>query len=207
MKKHHHRSLVRTACSLAALALFVPVLLAGCGNDDKAADTTTTTAKASGSSDKPAPPKVSDVWARPGTVGGNSAIYMSITAGAEEDRLTKVVVPTDVAASADLHETTTEGSSTTMADGAMSDGSGGSTTTAMAGEGGSTTTMAGGMMGMQPVDEITIPPGETLTLKPGGYHVMVMDLKKDLKAGDTIPVTLTFAHSGDVDVTATVREP
>ena len=203
MKKHPTRTLTRTACSLAAVALLVPVLLVGCGNDDKASDTTTT-AKAAASSDTAAPPKVSDVWARPGTVGNNSAIYMSITAGQDGETLTKVAVPADLAGSADLHETTTEGSSTTMAGGAMSDGS---TTTAMAGAGGSTTTTGGGMMGMQPVNEITIPAGQTLTLKPGGYHVMVMDLKKELKAGDTIPVTLTFGRSGDVDVTATVREP
>lgn len=198
MKKFPHRTLTRTACSLAALALFVPVLLAGCGNDDKAAETTTT-AKAAGTSSAP---KVTDVWARPGTAGGNSAIYMTIAGGPDGEKLTKVAVPADVAASADLHETTTEAPSTTMAGGAMSDGS---STTAMAGMGGASTTMGGAMMGMQPVKEITIPAGGTVTLEPGGYHVMVMDLKQELKAGDTIPVTLTFS-SGDVGVTATVRE-
>jgi copper(I)-binding protein len=190
-------TLTRTTCAFAALALLVPVLLAGCGKDDNSS-ATTTTARASASSS----PKVTDVWARPGTAGGNSALYMTITGGSKEDQLTKVAISSDIVATVDLHETTTSGSSTTASGDSMAGDS--STTTAMGGDGASTT-MAGGMMGMEPVTEITIPAGGTVTLKPGGYHVMLTDLKKDLKAGDTIPATLTFG-SGDVDVTATVKD-
>ena len=37
---------------------------------------------------------------------------------------------------------------------------------------------------------LELPAGKTVELKPGGYHVMLMDLKRSLKAGDVVPVTL-----------------
>lgn len=39
---------------------------------------------------------------------------------------------------------------------------------------------------------LEIAKGRTMSLKPGGYHVMLMDLKQQLKAGEVVPVTLTF---------------
>ncbi|MFZ4519137.1 MAG: copper chaperone PCu(A)C [Microthrixaceae bacterium] len=185
-------------------AVVLPLGLVACGNDSSdtaASSTTATTAK--DSSTKQAPPKVTDVWARPGKVGDTSAIYMSITTGDEEDHLTKAALPAGYSKSVELHETSMAGSdsSTTMPMGS-------STTMGGMDSGSETTTsMADGMMGMKQVDEITIAPNSTLQLKPGGYHIMVIDLEKDLKVGDEVPVTLTFEHSGTVDVTATVREP
>lgn len=38
---------------------------------------------------------------------------------------------------------------------------------------------------------------QTLELKPGSYHVMLMQLKQQLKPGETVPVTLTFEHQAD----------
>ncbi len=63
------------------------------------------------------------------------------------------------------------------------------------------------MMTMQPVDSVPVPAGETVELKPGGYHVMLLDVQKELVPGDTIEVTLTFELAGEVTVTAEVREP
>lgn len=51
--------------------------------------------------------------------------------------------------------------------------------------------MDGNVMKMGPVDALTLPAGQTVTLQPGGYHVMLMDLKQALKAGDQVPLTLT----------------
>jgi len=51
---------------------------------------------------------------------------------------------------------------------------------------------------MQPVDEIAIPAGETVKLEPGGYHVMLMGLTQELKAGDTITITLTFKSGTEI---------
>jgi len=59
-----------------------------------------------------------------------------------------------------------------------------------------------GIMKMREVEGgIKIPAGDTVTLKPGGYHLMFIGLKHDLKKGETLPVTLTFARAGTVDVT------
>lgn len=50
-----------------------------------------------------------------------------------------------------------------------------------------------GMMTMTPVDNgLTVAPGQTVTLKPKSYHLMLMGLEKPLKEGDQVPVTLTF---------------
>jgi copper(I)-binding protein len=52
--------------------------------------------------------------------------------------------------------------------------------------------MDGGVMRMRPVTSIELPAGKVIELKPGGYHVMLMDLKTQLKPGATVPLTLTI---------------
>ncbi len=68
-----------------------------------------------------------------------------------------------------------------------------------------TSTDASGMTGMQMVKSVPIPGGQTVKFEPGGYHVMVMNLKKALNAGDQVQLTLTFQNAGTVNVTAEVR--
>ena len=68
-----------------------------------------------------------------------------------------------------------------------------------------TTAMGSGMTGMQPVDKVPVPAGQTVRLEPGGYHIMLINLTSELKAGTTIQLTLTFQKAGDVTVTAEVR--
>ena len=51
------------------------------------------------------------------------------------------------------------------------------------------------VMKMRQIKGLDIAPGKVTELKPGGYHVMLMDLKQQLKAGDTVPLTLTFEDS------------
>lgn len=61
--------------------------------------------------------------------------------------------------------------------------------------------MDGGVMKMRELSKgLEIKPGETVELKPGGYHVMFMDLKSGLKEGETIKGTLIFDKAGKVDV-------
>jgi copper(I)-binding protein len=61
--------------------------------------------------------------------------------------------------------------------------------------------MVDGKMQMQAKDGgITIAPGETVTLEPGGLHVMLMGLKEPLVEGQEIPLTLDFDGVEDVDV-------
>ena len=62
-------------------------------------------------------------------------------------------------------------------------------------------TMEGGVMKMRPVEGgLEIKPGETVTLKPGGFHMMLVDLKHPLQQGQTVKATLKFDHAGTVDV-------
>jgi copper(I)-binding protein len=63
-----------------------------------------------------------------------------------------------------------------------------------------------GVTTMRPVASLLVAPGKPLTLAPGGYHIMLMDLKQSLKEGDSFPVTLTFAGAGQVTATATVAK-
>lgn len=53
-------------------------------------------------------------------------------------------------------------------------------------------TMENGLMKMRSIPGVEIPAGQSLALKPGGYHVMLIDLKQPIKAGDVVPVTLVF---------------
>jgi periplasmic copper chaperone A len=66
--------------------------------------------------------------------------------------------------------------------------------------------MDGGVMKMRPLDNgLVIDPGKTVKLAPGGYHVMLMDLKGQLKQGDKVPVTLQFEKAGKVNVSLDVQ--
>jgi periplasmic copper chaperone A len=67
--------------------------------------------------------------------------------------------------------------------------------------------MKDGVMSMRPVDGVDIPAGGQAELKPGGFHIMLIGIKKDLVPGDTVSLQLTFEKGGTVDVTAEVRNP
>lgn len=63
-----------------------------------------------------------------------------------------------------------------------------------------------GMMQMRPVEGgIPVPAQGNQSLKPGGFHVMLIGLNNDLKKGDTFEVELTFANAGTIPVTVEVR--
>ena len=81
-----------------------------------------------------------------------------------------------------------------------------SVSTEAAGEAGLHETVTEGVTVKMPaVAEIGIPAEGETTLQPGGYHVMLSDLKEPLKDGDTIAVELTFEEAGSVTIRATVR--
>jgi len=65
--------------------------------------------------------------------------------------------------------------------------------------------MEGGMMKMNAVDKLALPAGKTVDLKPGGYHVMLMDLVKPLKEGDTVLLQLTFEDKAGKKQTVEVK--
>lgn len=70
--------------------------------------------------------------------------------------------------------------------------------------------MEGNVMRMRPLEQgLALPAGQAVELKPGGYHVMLMDLKQQVKDGDTVPLTLVIeARDGqrqNLEVQAPVR--
>lgn len=65
-------------------------------------------------------------------------------------------------------------------------------------------TMDGNIMKMRQVDGVDLPAGKPVTLKPGGYHIMLTGLAKPLREGQTFPLTLDFAKAGAREVTVSV---
>jgi len=68
--------------------------------------------------------------------------------------------------------------------------------------------MENNMMSMAELkDGLPLPAGQAVSLAPGGNHIMLMGVTSPLKAGDTVPLTLTFAEADPVEVTASVGQP
>lgn len=131
---------------------------------------------------------VSDSWARATAPSQEmGALYAQIAGGPDADRLVNVEVSSRVAADAQIHETV-------MAEGSMDHGD------ASMGD------HMDGAMTMREVDGIDIPADGTVELKPGGYHVMLMGLKKPLAVGDVFDTTFVFEKAGAINVSVTVRE-
>jgi copper(I)-binding protein len=129
-----------------------------------------------------APIVVSNVWSRPAT--GTAVVYATIANhGTVADKLIGATSP--VATRVELHES----SETKMPGMQMSMGN---------------MPMSGSMMSMQPVASIPVPARGTATLAPGGYHLM-LDLRHDIHAGETIPLRLHFARAGWIDTSTYVR--
>jgi copper(I)-binding protein len=164
------------AAGLAALAF------AGCGDDDDGGSAAATATTAS------ATVKVTSAWARvTAPTAKQGAVYMAIAAP-EGDTLVNASVPTSIAGKTELHETT-------GGDGEM-----------MNPDEMTPEQMAEQMKKMREVDSIEIPAGETVMLKPGGYHVMLLELAGPIEEGETFPVTLEFEQAGTVQVEATARK-
>ena len=64
-----------------------------------------------------------------------------------------------------------------------------------------------GTMMMQQQESIPIPAGDSAELKPGGLHVMLIELRQDLKPGDELELILKFQNAGEMEYKVTVREP
>jgi copper(I)-binding protein len=63
----------------------------------------------------------------------------------------------------------------------------------------------GGVMKMRPVSNIPVPAHGKTELKPGGYHIMLVGLTRDLKPGEQVSVTLKFERGGEVRVDAPIK--
>jgi copper(I)-binding protein len=67
--------------------------------------------------------------------------------------------------------------------------------------------MDGNVMKMRAVTGLELPAGKAVELKPGGYHVMLMDLKQELKTGESVPVTLVIEGAGGKRESVEVKAP
>jgi copper(I)-binding protein len=65
--------------------------------------------------------------------------------------------------------------------------------------------MDGGVMKMRAVEALPLPAGQPVVLKPGSYHVMLMGLKAPIKAGDSVPLTLTVEGEDKQRTTVEVK--
>lgn len=63
-----------------------------------------------------------------------------------------------------------------------------------------------GMMSMQEVPAVDVPADGSVSLEPGGFHIMLMQLAEPLEDGGEIELTLTFENAGEVDITAEIRD-
>jgi copper(I)-binding protein len=170
----------RTGRILARLApvLLVALLVAACSGSASSTGVT-----------------ITDPWARnaPKTAGAG-ALYMVIkNTGSAADAL--VGGTTNVAATVEVHETYEVESMP-----AESQAMGGTESPAASGDMG-----MGGVMAMRQIERLEIPAGGTVELKPGSYHIMLIDLTRELVAGEKVEITLKFEKAGDVKVTAEVR--
>ncbi len=62
-----------------------------------------------------------------------------------------------------------------------------------------------GMTMMRPVDRVDVVAGQKLEMKPGGYHFMLLNLRRGLETGQVVRLTLQFRRAGEIDVSAEVR--
>ncbi|WP_236822370.1 copper chaperone PCu(A)C [Anaerolinea thermolimosa] len=67
--------------------------------------------------------------------------------------------------------------------------------------------MENGMMMMEPQEKVSIDAKSRVVFEPGGLHVMLVGLKQDLHAGDTIRLTLNFEKAGAITLDVPVKEP
>jgi copper(I)-binding protein len=201
------RSLSRLlVASIAALALIAAACGSG-GDADTSTDATTGPAADNGSAAAPDEGvTATEPWARNSPMmAGDGAAYVVLRGGDTDDELVGAVVSTDVAASVELHETTTDGGDMDGMHGGMDMGD--MDDMDDMGDMDDMDDMHGGMgmMRMQEVDTIAVPAGATVALEPGGLHLMLIDLAKPLVAGESFTMTLTFSSGAELTVPFEVR--
>lgn len=124
--------------------------------------------------------EVEDAWARTSPmVTSAGAVYMDLTSS-EDDRLLSAGVESSIARSVEIHETVEANMAEGLDDEETED-----------------IEQMGGAMAMRPVDGIDLPAGDTVSLEPGGLHIMLLELSEPLQAGQTFDLTLEFAESAE----------
>jgi len=185
----------------ATLLVATGLSLAACGGDDSS------TAEGRMAMPSGSDIEVTAAWARTSpAMASMGAAYMTIMS-MNDDRLVAASVDSSIADHAEVHEVVMAESSE-MGSGMDHSGMDHSGMDHSGMDMGADTTMdmTSGEMVMREVDGVDIVAGEMLMLKPGGYHVMIIDLVAPLEMGQTFDVTLTFDKAGDVVVPVEVRD-
>jgi hypothetical protein len=65
--------------------------------------------------------------------------------------------------------------------------------------------MDGNIMRMRKEDSLPLPAGKSVSIEPGGLHIMLIGLKQPLVEGETFPMHLTFEKAGGIDITVHVQ--
>ncbi|MEI7743713.1 MAG: copper chaperone PCu(A)C [Chloroflexota bacterium] len=148
---------------------------------------------------------VSGAWARTSSAMASAgAGYLVIkNNGTADDALTGG--SSSVAGAVEVHETVDMSSAlpSAMPSAGGTGMGGGMASPAASGSMGGTT--GGSMMGMQKIDRLVIPAGGSVELKPGSYHLMLLNLTQELKAGTVVEITLDFEKAGPMKVSFEVR--
>jgi periplasmic copper chaperone A len=167
-----------------ALVAVAALALAACGGDDAGND--------GAADDGAARVAVSNAWARTSPMSASvGALYLTIEADAD-DRLQAVTVDPSVAARTEIHETAMATPTTDDMGGGMDDMGDGD--------------QGGGMMTMREIGSLDLPAGERVELRPGGLHVMLLDLAEPLVVGESFDATLEFVDAASVTVTVEIRD-
>lgn len=125
-----------------------------------------------------------DAWARPTAAGGTAAVYLELRNGTSED-FVLTGASSEVARVIEMHHS--------MAMDEM--------------EGMIANQPDTDVMMMAPVKQLPLGAGETIAFEPGGYHLMLIDLQQELRAGEMFSVTLHFSNSPDLHVEVQVISP
>lgn len=64
-----------------------------------------------------------------------------------------------------------------------------------------------GVMSMRMQDAVQVPAGKSITFKPGDFHIMLIDLSRDLQINDTFTLALRFEKAGEITLQVEVKEP
>ncbi len=123
--------------------------------------------------------EITGAWVRPAPLGDNSAAYFTITNHGTAG-VALIGAETDAARMAEIHETVME---VAVVDGRLVQN-----------------------MQMRHMHELVIPAGASVSLRPGGLHVMLMGLTRDLEAGQSITLRLIAADGRHLDLVVPVSQ-
>ena len=144
---------------------------------------------------------VDGAWARTSPMSAEAgAAYFQISSG-DDDVLIGASVDSAVADRVEIHETRM----VEMGDDSMDEDAMGDEAMGDEAEGGAMEGM-GDVMQMVEVGRIELPAGETVSLEPGGLHLMLLDLPDPLELGETFDITLDFENGPDEVVEVEVRD-